>query len=60
VVDDERDRQLDHGQAGVVGDRRELLHGLQLELVLGQLHVEAGGEPLPRRGGRRAAGAPAA
>jgi hypothetical protein len=46
VVDDERDRQLDHGQAGVVGDRGELPDGLQLELVLGQRHVEARGELL--------------
>ncbi len=28
VVDDERDRELDHGQAGVVGDLGELLDGL--------------------------------
>ena len=46
VVDDEGDGQLDHRDAGVVGDLRELLDGFELALVLGQRHVEARGEPL--------------
>ena len=49
VVDDEGDRQLDQRDAGVVGDLRELLDGLELALVLGQRHVEARGEPLASR-----------
>jgi hypothetical protein len=60
VVDDERDGQLDQRQAGVVGDRRELLDGFELALVLGQRHVEAGHETLTGRGDGRAAGAPVA
>ena len=41
VVHDERDRELDQRQAGVVGDLGELLDGFELTLVLGQRHVEA-------------------
>ena len=39
---------------GVVGELGELLDGVELALVLGQRHVEARGQPLAGRRGRRA------
>ena len=60
VVDHERDRQLDHRQAGVLGDLGQLLDRLELALVLGQRHVVARGQPLARGRRRRAVGGPAA
>jgi len=49
VAQHEPDSQLDQGQAGLVGQRRELLGGLQLALVVRQRQVEAVGQPLPGR-----------
>jgi threonine dehydrogenase-like Zn-dependent dehydrogenase len=53
VVDHEGDGQLDHGQAALVGEDRELLGGVELALVGGAGQVEAG---LRARGGGRARG----
>jgi hypothetical protein len=45
MAQDERDRQLDQADPGLVGELGELLGGLELALVLRQRHVEAVGEP---------------
>jgi hypothetical protein len=45
VVDRERDRQLDKGDAGLLGELRELLDDVQLALVRGAVHVEPGAGP---------------
>ena len=42
---DECDRELNQRDAGFIGDRRELLDGLEFALVAGLGEVEALGEP---------------
>lgn len=42
VVDDEGDGELDQREAGLLGQDRELLDGVEFALVGGGAHVEAG------------------
>ena len=55
VVEHEGDGELDEGDAGLVGELRELLDGVELALVGGQREVEALGQPLGARRGLLAA-----